>query len=264
MMDPWTSLTQELDAWVAAGREATLWWRDDDAVEPSAALERLLDLASACDLPLALAVIPARASDSLAACIRAAKARVTPIQHGFAHRNHATETEKKCELGAQRPATEVLDELACGRARMDALFGAGWPPVLVPPWNRIAPSLLPALAQLGFAGLSTYGPRSGTEAAPGLRQVNTHVDIMHWPDPRGFAGEAAALGLLTEHLRARRRGETDSAEPSGLLTHHLAHDAPAWAFLDRLLGALPDHPAVRFVSLDKALAAAPRAARGAA
>ena len=65
-MTSWRHLSEELDAWAEAGRSASLWWRDDDAVEPSPALARLLTLASARDLPLALAVIPARASEALA------------------------------------------------------------------------------------------------------------------------------------------------------------------------------------------------------
>ena len=91
----WRILSEELDAWAAAGRAATLWWRDDDAVEPSAALERLLGLAAARDVPIALAAIPARASEALARGIETAGARVTLLQHGYAHRNHAPATKKK-------------------------------------------------------------------------------------------------------------------------------------------------------------------------
>src|SRR5216684_8019215 len=52
----WLDLERELDAWRAAGRSATLWWRDDDAVRPTPALDRLLAIAAG--VPLALAVIP--------------------------------------------------------------------------------------------------------------------------------------------------------------------------------------------------------------
>ncbi|MEK9660397.1 MAG: hypothetical protein VW644_01455, partial [Alphaproteobacteria bacterium] len=41
---PWDALAAELDVWAAAGRTATLWWRDDDADAASPALERLLAL----------------------------------------------------------------------------------------------------------------------------------------------------------------------------------------------------------------------------
>ncbi|MCH6588741.1 MAG: hypothetical protein IH805_10580 [Proteobacteria bacterium] len=75
----WRILSEELDAWAAAGRAATLWWRDDDAVEPSADLERLLGLAAARDIPIALAAIPARASEALAEWLKAHPARPAPL-----------------------------------------------------------------------------------------------------------------------------------------------------------------------------------------
>ena len=53
----WSGFFDELNRWQEAGRVATLWWRDDDAVAPSRALERLVSVAGR--IPLALAVIPA-------------------------------------------------------------------------------------------------------------------------------------------------------------------------------------------------------------
>ena len=251
-MTTWRHLDKELNAWAAAGQRATLWWRDDDAVEPCPELARLLALASARDLPLALAVIPARATQALAEWLVADPARAALLQHGYAHQNHARKGQKKAELGAERPADVVIEELARGWARMTALFGDTWAPILVPPHNRIAEEVVRGLAGLGFRGLSTYGPRVAVFAAPGLVQVNTHLDIMHWPDPRGFLGEAESLGLLIAHLRARRLGEVDADEPTGLLTHHPAHDEPAWAFLEALLDRLAGHAATRFVATAEA------------
>jgi hypothetical protein len=264
-MTSWKHLSEELDAWATAGRSATLWWRDDDAVEPSPELARLLALAAARDLPLALAVIPARASEALAEWLAAHPARPALLQHGYAHQNHARKEEKKAELGAQRPANVVLEELARGWGRMTALFGETWTPVLVPPWNRIAERLVAELAGVGFRGLSTQGPRAAEEPAPDLVQVNTHLDIMHWPPPRGFLGEAESLEILVAQLRARRLGAADAAEPTGLLTHHPAHDAAAWAFLEKLLDRLAGHPAVRFIEAGEAFAkVADQPAQGAA
>ncbi len=253
-MTSWRHLSEELDAWAAAGRGATLWWRDDDAVEPGPALARLLALAEARGLPLGLAVIPARASEALAEWLESSHARTTLLQHGYAHRNHARDGEKKEELGAQRPTNVVLEELARGWARMTALFGETWAPILVPPNNRIAEAVVQGLAELGFQGLSTHGPRVAAEPAPGLVQINTHLDIMHWPPPRGFLGEAESLEILVAQLRARRLGQADAAEPTGLLTHHAAHDAAAWAFLEALLDRLAGHPAARFAAAGEAFA----------
>lgn len=253
-MTTWRDLNEELDAWTAAGRRATLWWRDDDAVEPSPELDRLLALAADRDLPLALAVIPARASRALAEWLQAQSARAALLQHGYAHQNHAPTGEKKAELGAHRPVDVVLEELARGWECMTALFGDTWAPILVPPHNRIDGRVVQGLSELGFRGLSTDGPRAAVLAAPGLVQVNTHLDIMHWPDPRGFLGEAESLDLLIAHLRARRLGDVDATEPTGLLTHHSAHDGPAWAFLEALLDRLAGHAAARFVEAGEAFA----------
>ena len=67
----WPGLSAELDAWAAAGRTATFWWRDDDATAPTPELGRLLRLAGAHGAPLALAVIPAEAGPALAEALAA-------------------------------------------------------------------------------------------------------------------------------------------------------------------------------------------------
>ncbi len=259
-MSTWRDLEQELDAWAEARRDASFWWRDDDAVAPSPALDRLLELAVRHDLPVTLAVIPARSTGALAERLAGA-ARATPVQHGFAHQNHAPPEEKKMELGPHRPAAVVCEELARGAAVMHALFGAGALPVLVPPWNRIEPTLIGILPELGYAGLSTHGPRPAPNRAGDLRRVNTHVDILRWKDPRGFRGEAETLAVLLGHLRARRTGEAggalDPLEPTGLMSHHLVHDDAAWRFLDDLLAVIARHRAARVMDAAKAFGLSP-------
>jgi hypothetical protein len=94
--------------------------------------------------------------------------------------------------------------------------------------------LAPHLAAAGFRGLSQYGVRSRAEASPGLRQVNTHVDIIAWRSGRGFTGEDDALAAATRHLAAKRTAAADPDEATGWLSHHAVHDEAAWAFLERL------------------------------
>jgi hypothetical protein len=98
---------------------------------------------------------------------------------------------------------------------------------MVPPWNRIAPVLVPTLPEIGFTGLSTFGARRRTYPVRGLLEVNTHVDLIDWKAGGGFVGEAAALGALVSALAAARQ----SGEPVGVLSHHLAMDGGAWDFL---------------------------------
>jgi hypothetical protein len=136
-------------------------------------------------------------------------------------------------------------DIATGRARMAALYGPAVRPVFVPPWNRIAPSARAALPELGFAGCSTFGPRDAPQDA------NVHCDLMLWRPERRFAGEEAALGALTSHLSARRRGCVDAAEPTGVMSHHLAHDEAAWLFLERLLGEISLCDGAHWLSVDE-------------
>jgi hypothetical protein len=240
-MSSWDDLTQELDVWQRAGKQAEFWWRDDDAVTTTPALERLLELRQKTGCGLALAVIPARADDALARRL-ADEPDVVVAQHGWAHINHAPPGRPKSELGPDRLPAYVLGELGRGWLALDRLFGADWLKIIVPPHNRIAPPVAAGLAAAGYAGLSTDKPRRGSP--PGLALVNTHIDIMEWTATRAFLGEGQCLAQAIAHLRAKRIGDADPEEPTGLLTHHLAHDPPAWAFVERFFAHTAAHPAI--------------------
>jgi hypothetical protein len=243
--DAWGGLRDELDRWAAAGRRATVWWRDDDTIAATPALARLLGLARGHGVRPALAVVPAGARPDLFAALDTPAAAV--IQHGYAHRNHAPSGARKTELGPHRPAATVLAELADGRAMLAAATRGRALPVLAPPWNRIDPAVAARLAEAGFRGLSTVKPRAAHRDGHGLVHVNVHVDPIDWAGLRagraGFAGAEAALGAVLAHLRARRLGTVDADEATGLLTHHLVMDEAGWAFVDRFLTVTLRHPA---------------------
>ncbi len=246
MMVKWPDLMAEFDRWEEAGKVATLWWRDDDAVAPTAQLDRLLRIASG--VPVSLAVIPADAEQELAQWLAhylrsAPKASVAVLQHGWRHLNHSGAGEKS-EFPAERPRSEMVCELTAGRARLSDLFGTRAQPVLVPPWNRFDNSLLDLLARCGLTGISRARTRSAPARGPGVIEVNIHVDLVAWKGSRGFVGEDAALGGLVKHLRWRRLRAVCADEPTGILTHHLVQDAATDAFLDRLIAESVAHPAV--------------------
>lgn len=255
-MTSWDALGRELDLWRDAGRTADFWWRDDDAIAPSIALERLLSLSRAHSAGLGLAVIPGHCEADLAPALAEAahgsSAEIAVLQHGIAHENTAPAGAKKTELSSTLPISEALKGLKSGQKRLSDLFGARLLPVLVPPWNRIAPEVIAELPSCGFSGLSTYKARAQPQPAPDLLQVNTHADLLRWKPERGFLGETEVLTLLQEHLQARRENRADAAEPTGILTHHLVHDAATWVFLDQLLGWLNDHPATKFLAPSEA------------
>ena len=241
----WDGLFAELDAWQTAGRVATLWWRDDDADAATPALEKLLTLRRRVDVPLALAVIPRRLDASLADRL-APETGVSVLQHGYSHDNFAGPGDRKIELDGSRPTDYVIADLAMGMQILAAL--SGWLPVLVPPWNRIAPHLVPMLPELGYSGLSTLGSRDRRLAVGRLVRNNVHLDPIDWRGHHGpaggFVGAAAALTTLTTHLRDRREGRADAIEASGLMTHHKVQDAATWEFVAQLLETLAAHPAV--------------------
>jgi hypothetical protein len=231
----WVALFRILDAYGTAGRMAELWWRDDDATAPTPALTRLREISAATGIRPLIAVIPARATPELAALTD-----LVVCQHGWNHDNHAPLGQSKAELGAHRPLSVVMGELARGWLKIKSLFPAPLP-VLVPPHNRISKEAADLLAAAGYRGLSTFNARKA--ARPGLIQANTHCDIMDW-HTRAFGGEGPALGALVAHLAAKLDGKADPDEPTGLLTHHLAHDEAAWDFTDAVLRRVAAHPAV--------------------
>ncbi|PRZ50104.1 polysaccharide deacetylase family protein [Tritonibacter scottomollicae] len=244
MTHGWNALDAELEHWTAQDLRLPLWWRDDDAIAPSDALVRLEALATQLDLPVHLAVIPEGAVADLATSVQQSS-HLVPVVHGWAHQNHAGADKKKCEFPSTRPVDQALADAEDGMERLKQLFGASLQPMFVPPWNRISPAMLPWLAGLGFAALSTYGPRKRVQAAPGLMQINTHVDPIDWKGSRGLAAEDEILARLVANLEARRAGAQDRAEPLGLLTHHLVHDDQVWEFCETLLTRLlagPAHP----------------------
>ncbi len=244
-MTGWDALARECDAWAAAGRVVELWWRDDDAIEDTTALRRLLDLVRG-RAPLALAVIPGKLTPSLAPLLRDDVKDISVLQHGYDHGNRAAAGAKKSEFPPGRPASEVTQVLAAGRDRLRESFTGRFVPALTPPWNRFDAGHLQLLPDLGYRGLTTYLPRKNAHAAPGISQVNTHVDVIDWHGTRGFLGLSPTLDSLVGHLAAKRDGRADASEPTGLLTHHLVHDTETWKFLEVFLDWCAGRPGIRW------------------
>lgn len=241
----WQLLGDELDKVRARGGQIDFWLRDDDAIEPTAALDRLLSLSASHAVPLTLAVPPQPATEALARHL-SGLADVGVTVHGWAHRNHAPAEEKKQELGGHRPQEVVLGELRRGVERLRTLFPEHFIPMLVPPWNRIDPALVRRLPEVGFAALSVFGP----EKPSPLPLINTHVDVMDWRGTRGCRDH----GLIIADIVSRMRqvcGDVEGREEQtgrtvGVLTHHLVHDEAVWEFLERLFTVTSEHAGCRW------------------
>jgi hypothetical protein len=249
----WGDLARECDSWSAAGRTATWWWRDDDAVAATPALNQLLEIARG---PIGLAVIPAGLQPDLMPRLRQSPAAVV-LQHGYAHRNHAPAGGRKSEFPDERDQQAVEQDLRAGFQKLSTAFGDQFLPVLTPPWNRIGGRAVAILQSIGFIGLTRYLPRTAP-AVHGVNQVNTHVDVIDWRGrngpPGGFLGEDACLSLFIGHLQARRLGEADRDEPTGVLSHHLVHDPATWRFLEKLRDFLANQAAARLLDPSAAFA----------
>lgn len=235
MQIDWSPLHQELAQWRAARLDLPIWWRDDDAVAQTPALDRLEASAAVLQIPVHLAVIPALVDESLVAFCHSSDWLV-PLVHGWRHQNHAPVGAKKAEFGHPRPG--LAEEAARGLHTLETAFGPALLPLFVPPWNRIDAGFVADLRGLGFAGLSTFKARRARDAAPGLVQINTHIDPIDWAAGGGLRPPGDVVAGVVQILQDRRRGQSDTNEPLGVLTHHLVHDRALWSFTEALLGTL--------------------------
>ena len=245
-MSDWTPLQRELARWQENGQTASLWLRDDDAEAPSAALDSLLAITAEHGVSVLAAIIPTRADRALAERLRR-EPHVEAAVHGVAHVNHAAAGEKRAELGTARPADVVLAELRAAREHVTQLFPA-LSSLLVPPWNRIAPAVATRIGEAGFAGISAFGWKA---IADGVRQLNTHVDLIDWKAQGRWRQLDEVIALLAGALATSR--ETHGFAPVGILSHHLRRSSESDGMLDKLLGGTTNDPAIRWRSASELL-----------
>jgi hypothetical protein len=228
-LDP---LREALDA---APAPVDCFFRDDDAGWRDDRLFELLDLFAELGLPLDLAVIPAAlgadAARELRARIERSDGRLGAHQHGFAHRNHEPEGERKCEFGPARPRADQLRDIAAGHARLAQLLGPLVEPIFTPPWNRCTEATGQGLAGLGFELVSREA-RAEPLRVPGLRELPVHVDWLKRRDgerlPRREVAMIAAravaaggpVGLMLHHAEMDAAERSDAAELLALMARH--------------------------------------------
>ncbi|HXK17590.1 MAG TPA: methyltransferase domain-containing protein, partial [Polyangiaceae bacterium] len=220
----WDLLQDEIEGLRAEGGSAKFWLRDDDAttLEP-----RLIELVGLCEresVPLTLAVIPLPITVDLIEFI--CEHDLTPIQHGFDHRNHAAGTPKS-EFPAERSKVEAVRTIQLGWYILEQAFGERVLPVFCSPWGTIAPKFRALLPHLGFTGYS--GSRVDSEihrrgtSNDGMRLASAHVAV-NLGQREGAAPlpEERILQTLVKLLREIRKDGSD--EPVGIMTHHWGVD----------------------------------------
>ncbi|MDX2320192.1 MAG: hypothetical protein QNK26_06275 [Moritella sp.] len=227
-MSNWQMLAEEIQQWSSP---VQFWWRDDDAVANSGALQRLLMLAAQFQIPVHLAVIPESLQASLSVINKVQhSANCYVLQHGYDHRSYALEGQRKIELGGSQDIPSLLKKLALGQQLLKSRFGEQYLNILVPPWNRIADEVASQLPAMDYTQLSVLGSKKQAESDFNL---NVHIDIIDWKQ-RCFAGEDAILTKIISHLREQRLAGLDrNIKPCGFMTHHLDHDLNSWLFISQ-------------------------------
>lgn len=219
-------------------QKVKFWLRDDDAIENTMALDRLIGICNKNQFPLFLAVIPKLLKKEMNL---KAHHSVYILQHGFQHKSRALEGQKKCEFPEHVAEDIIKEELLKGFETLENHFGEQFLPVFVPPWNRFADNHKASLKTAGFKFLSVYGNSKNSFYA------NTHFDIINWRGDRDFIGYEGALELLTQLIKER---ETLN-EPIGILTHHLDHTEKIWSFLDEFLSYLNQNEKAEIIAADE-------------
>lgn len=227
----WLLIRVECAAWRRQGHTPLIWWRDDDAREPTESLTHLLNLAENYDAPLALAVIPDRELGPLARALKG-RAGLSVIQHGCDHQDRSRGKAPSSEFDPTETAATIAARINDSWRRLNEAVGAT--AVLAPPWNVLPANAREALLSTPIQAVSVYGAANDGKA--GIREINTHIDIMKWR-PAHFRGAITILTRLWRQLRSRRRARRWN-EPIGILTHHKNLDPDAWAFLETLLAKL--------------------------
>jgi len=101
-------------------------------------------------------------------------------------------------------------DLAEGKARLQAYFGAAIDPFFTPPWNRCTSDTVACLEELGYTLLSRDVTATQIESSK-LQQVPVHIDwsriIKNSENPLAELGSAIAQNLTVNEL-------------TGIMLHH--------------------------------------------
>lgn len=207
-----------------------LFFRDDDLGWEPAKFARLLTTFARHDQKLNAAAIPDCLTDEMLAESIPYSYQAAPylqvVTHGFAHRNHAAEGQKKCEFGVSRERASVREELLAGRERLQGRL-ENYFPCFVPPWNRFHESFLDLLPECGYAMLSReteVAAKSGRAAIP---EFDVALDLHTRKDGLRLDGQ--------EIFRALANRQEEGHAVTGVMLHHCKMEEADFEALDLLL-----------------------------
>jgi hypothetical protein len=245
----WRQLPPDLDALIAdcicSGCEKAqgqgagyFFFRADDVAVPGRQFSRLMELFSAYGVPLSLAVVPAALTRKrwqyLKGLEKKNPTRWCWHQHGWRHVNHEAEGKKQ-EFGGGRAVSEIKRDLVRGKERLEMLMEDRFYPVFTPPWNRCSSATLKLIKELGFAAVSR-SRGSQTPSPGGLPDYFVNVDLHTRKEKR----PAEDWEKLFSELR-----QAIASNHCGIMIHHRMMNDAAFDFLEILLKALAESPALQ-------------------
>ncbi len=248
MINVWDTLEHTLAKFA---EPVQFWWRDDDAVEESTALNHLIDLQQRYNIALHLAVIPHHLKSTLLDSL-SPHDDIWVLQHGFSHQSYAAPQQRKIELGGECDPEQLRKQLAQGKHILEHAFPKQFLPIMVPPWNRVDDWVHPLLQSIGYSawsGLASLSPSLNTKnIVDQLDNYPVHIDIMNWKT-RQFAGVEIVVNNIIQHLEKQRLSTTSENKAIGLMTHHLVHDTSCQQFLDQFFAFSQTHSMIEWQNL---------------
>ena len=247
----------------AADAPVHFFIRDDDAGWDDARLFALLDCTQAAGVPIDLAVIPQAVAAPLARALcervdasggasRGASGGTIGLhQHGHAHRNHESQSARKCEFGPARSIAAQRADLIAGRQHLQGCFGDRLDATFTPPWNRCSGVTPGLLAALGYTALS----RDRT-APPQFALPELPVDVDWCREQRLAAERGESGGARIGNALAQR---VAGGATVGLMLHHAAMSDAEIDALRAALRAWSAHPRARWQRMNHCLPRAPLA-----
>ncbi|MCP4116083.1 MAG: polysaccharide deacetylase [Desulfobacteraceae bacterium] len=204
------------------------FFRADDIGVPGRNFARMMELFLQYRLPLCLAVVPTWLTrqrwEALVPFANRGGGLFCWHQHGWRHVNHEVKGKKQ-EFGPARPVSDIRNDLAKGRQRLEAILSHRFAPFFTPPWNRCTLETMAALVSLGFEGISRSAGNA-PEPPAGLREISVHVDLHTRKEPSPGLGWQALFDELSQGMESG---------VCGIMLHHMRMNDAAFLFLEFLL-----------------------------
>ncbi len=203
-----------------------IFFRADDIGRIDDNFIRLMELFSAWDMPLCLALVPEwLTADSWQqmSLIAQKEELFCWHQHGLNHSNYES-VAKKNEFGKSRSSEEIRDCILTGKSRLDETIGEYSLPVFTPPWNRCSKETMQVLLDLDFLGIS----RSADVQPPapfGLPEMAVNIDL----HTRRETDPAEGMDNLLNECKAALDAGT-----MGFMIHHQRMTENSFLFLEKL------------------------------